>query len=169
MCIRFIMFIVTGAVFVMVAGCVGTSKMMENNINRRTISETNYSSQMIKREKKVVQYTFLDTINKENEIVLLDSDLSNSIQSDILGTTSTLSGPEFCVQVFASNRIESIREQKRILEKNTTEQIKIGYDAPYYKLYAGGYTTRQDAQITLMKLQRAGYQDAWIVDITNKP
>lgn len=166
---RFGIFIVIISVITILSNCTSSSNHLKKKMYyRRQIAK---EPSVIRRHqnKKNVHYTFLDTINKENEIVLLDGDLNNGIQSDILKDAGILSQLEFRVQVFASNRIESIREQKKELEKYTGEQIKIGYEAPYYKLYAGGYSNRQEAQVTLRKLKRAGYHDAWIVNMTKKP
>jgi len=151
-------------------GCLISSSVMQK---KSTDSETTVPEAPIKerRTSKKVTTTFLDTLNAENEIVLQDNDFdknSPSTNSESV-TGGSLQEQLFRVQVFASNNIENVREQKKELEKNTNEPIVIGYDAPYYKLYAGGYTKKQDAQVTLTKLKKTGYPDAWIVAVKDKP
>jgi hypothetical protein len=66
-----------------------------------------------------VQYTFLDTINRGNELVLTNEDFDKAGGQQVAQLTSDTQGDEtrYRVQVFASNKIETIREQKKLLEK----------------------------------------------------
>jgi hypothetical protein len=154
-----------------ISGCITSS----SSLKRKTVvqhSRQPITTAMVKEKRATSQinYTFLDTINRENELLLTDSDF----KKDIAQTQSVLSNnalPEslYRIQVFASNRIETVREQKKELEKNTDEPLFIDYDAPYYKLYAGGFSKRQEAQSTLLKLKRIGYTDAWIVSMKINP
>ena len=117
-------------------------------------------------------YTFLDTINRGNELALTIDDFEkNGEQKVAIVTSHKGSGVEarYRIQVFASNRIETIREKKKELEKQIKEEVVIGYEAPYYKLYAGSFQRRQDAKIMLPKLKKLGYLDAWIVSINITP
>lgn len=117
------------------------------------------------KNRPAIQYTFLDTLNQGNELQLTDE--PGDKQSDRVKnagmSTPTLSGTRYRVQLLASSRIETVREKKKEVEKNIREPVVIGYEAPYYKLYAGDFLKRQDAQALLPKLKRLGYQDAWVV------
>ena len=112
-----------------------------------------------------VHYTFLDTLNQGNELQLDDE--SGDIQAERMknagAAASAMSETRFRVQLLASSRIETVREKKKEVEKQIREPIVIGYEAPYYKLYAGDYLKRQEAQALLPKLKRMGFQDAWVV------
>ncbi len=110
-----------------------------------------------------IQYTFLDTINRGNELFLSDEDFDRSDRHNTIENSSAGEVTRYRIQVFASNRIETVREQKKKLEALIKEQVLIGYEAPYYKLYAGDCSKRQEAQVILAKLKKIGYLDAWIV------
>jgi len=150
-------------------GCLTSTKMLgsrKNSVPR----DTGITRQETRRAVKDVNYTFLDSLNENNEIVLRDTDLEKG-NTEQGGSSSVSAATEslFRVQVFASNSIETIRERKKELEKSTNALVQIGYEAPYYKLYAGGFTRRQDAQVMLAKLKKIGYLDAWIVTTKDQP
>ncbi|MBN1308399.1 MAG: SPOR domain-containing protein [Chitinispirillaceae bacterium] len=112
-----------------------------------------------------VAYTFLDTVNRGNELLLTDADFGRSGRNSVSDGTSgeSITATRYRIQVLASTRIEAARVQKKELEKKIAEQVVIGYEAPYYKLFAGSFLKRQEAQALLMKLKKIGFIDAWIV------
>ena len=121
-----------------------------------------------------INYTFLDTINQGKELTLSDEDFGKGDQEGVTGSGSASAVPavpetRYRVQVLASNRVETAREQKKELEKKISEPVVIGYEAPYYKLFAGSFPQRQDAQKTLLKLKKLGFTDAWIVSASVTP
>ena len=151
-------------------GCAVT---LHQKKTEETVSED--STEAFQEEDKnrpAVQYTFLDTLNQGNELHLNDESGDNK-QSDRVKTTGistpALSETRYRVQLLASSRIETVREKKKEVEKNIREPVVIGYEAPYYKLYAGEFLKRQDAQALLPKLKRLGYQDAWVVSTRVSP
>jgi hypothetical protein len=145
-------------------GCISPSPSIKK---RSIIQDSRIPITRQPEEKRIttrIVFTFLDTINYQNELRLTEDDF----EKDAKTTESALSEaalPEslYRIQVFASNRIETVRAQKKELEKSTEEPVIIGYEAPYYKLFAGGFNKKQDAQSILLKLKRIGYVDAWIV------
>lgn len=167
---RLLVLLITGGMVLFLNGCIMSSGVLQR---KTTASESNMSSGPSKerRTAKNVHSTFLDTLNVENEIVLGDNDFEKHSITAPKESGLDNSGAEslFRIQVFASNRIETVREQKKELEKYTSEQVLIGYDAPYYKLYTGGFARRQDAQSVLIKLKKSGYPDAWITTVKDKP
>ena len=118
-----------------------------------------------------LNYTFLDTINRGNELLLTEADFEKSNQTTESDGSSLQTPPEtrYRVQILASNRIEAAREQKKELEKKVKETLVIGYEAPYYKLYAGSFVKRRDAQVLLLKIKKLGFLDAWIVSTSVTP
>ena len=141
---------------------------------------TNYS--MSKRPqddgKMVLAYdnkphteTFLDTLNKGKEIVLLDgdfkpiiSDTSQVIQVKSEQTQSQTEIPNgFRIQCFASSQIERIRAEQKSLETKLNYPVYIIFASPYYKLHVGDFTTREEADNALAKIKELGYSDAWVV------
>ncbi len=131
-----------------------------------TTPEDSTGASLEENEKRpMVQYTFLDTLNKGNELQLADE--PGGKQFDRVKSTGVstpaLSETHYRVQLLASSRIETVREKKKEVEKKIREPVVIGYEAPYYKLFAGDFVKRQEAQALLPKLKRLGYQDAWVV------
>lgn len=159
---RIVFFIVVCFAFVLM-GCLSSQSGRAVKDEQEDISD---NRAMVDDDlPKTIQYTFLDTVNRGKELVLTDSDFSSETDLGTSGETGTDGVKEnrFRIQVFASNRIETIREQKKELEKKITERVDMGYDAPYYKLYTGSFVKRQDAQPLLKKLKALGYVDAWVV------
>ena len=147
------------------------SNCFNNVIKRKSSTLDDDSQQDVSiEEKKVpvpadVQYTFLDTINSGNEIALTDKDFGSDSEQKVTRISSSHTGVDtrYRVQVFASYRIEAVREQQKQLENKLKEELLIGYEAPYYKLFAGSYENRKEAEKLLPKLKKLGYFDAWIV------
>lgn len=155
-----------GIFFIMVfSGCFSsTSNFKKKTVIQNTRSVEPAETERPRKKAPIVRYTFLDTLNEGNELLLTDSDFETSAPADkSLLSSGALPESLYRIQVFASNKIETVREQKKELEKNTDESILIDYESPYYKLYAGGFVKRQEAQIALTKLKKIGYLDAWIV------
>lgn len=162
------LFVFISVAMLLHSGCALTSgKKKSISESEREESLTAVAEDSERPEK--IQYTFLDTINKGNELLLTDEDFDNSNQQQVSRAVSDVSGNEtrYRVQVFASNRIETIREQKKLLEKKISEPVAIGYEAPYYKLFAGNFSKRLDATGILPKLKKLGYPDAWVVSTSS--
>ena len=76
---------------------------------------------------------------------------------------------KYRIQLFASSQIEALREQKKVAEEKTNLPVFIAYEAPYYKLFAGDFIQKADAEGNLKKLKKIGYNDAWIVSSKGTP
>lgn len=109
--------------------------------------------------------TFIDTLNQGAEVALAEEDFGTVTQQS--PTTSAVSEGDmqehYRVQVFASNSIDAVRDIKKELETRTKAAVDIGYDAPYYKVFAGDFPNRTDAEQLLKILKKRGYADAWVV------
>jgi hypothetical protein len=153
-------------------GCTSTEKS-RTTVQPVITPETKSVAVEDTKKKPRVRSTFLDTINEGNELALSDNDFDRgsgqAVQSVPSTTSSVTTDIRYRVQVFASNRIETVREQKKELEKKVPDQVLIAYEAPYYKLYTGSFQKRQDAQLILLKLKKLGYNDAWIVSTSIVP
>jgi hypothetical protein len=158
---------------IFIPGCTITEKSRQKSSEQQEITAEPKSVVVDDNKKRSsAQYTFLDTINQGNEILLNDSDFGRNSQkslNDISTSSSVSAETKYRVQVFASNRIETVREQKKELEKKITDPVVIGYEAPYYKLFTGSFLKRQDAQLILIKVKKLGFVDAWIVSTTVVP
>jgi hypothetical protein len=72
--------------------------------------------------------------------------------------------PGFRVQVTFTDNME----QANTIRHNLTgvfadQQIYVVFEAPYYKVRVGDFTSRPDANVTLRVLFENGYKDSWIV------
>ncbi|MDO5576195.1 MAG: SPOR domain-containing protein [Fibrobacter sp.] len=122
-----------------------------------------------KPDPKDIQLTFLDTLNAGNNVYLEDAELSSV--TDQTFTESDISAPSaaavpnvhYRVQVFASSQIETIREQKKMLESKIKLPLFIAFDTPFYKLYVGDFDKRPKAEAILPNVKKLGFEDAWVV------
>jgi hypothetical protein len=113
-----------------------------------------------------VQQTFLDTLNRGNEIGLSSSDFGKEIHPTVIQTVEqSATGLEirYRIQMFASSSVESLREQKRMMERKVDLPFFLSYEAPFFKLFVGDFKSRVDAETYLSKIKKHGYTDAWIV------
>jgi hypothetical protein len=121
--------------------------------------------------QKKSNLTFIDTLNKGKEIVLSENDFTPppiaKTGNSVTTTVQSESVAHFRIQVFASSQPDKLKEDKKKLEKQTTVPIAIVFEAPHYKLYAGNFLKRNDADTLLVKIKKLGYQDAWVVSTKN--
>lgn len=111
-----------------------------------------------------VHLTFLDTLNRGNEIGLKISDSERaSMPVSNTAMNQNESVIRYKIQLFASSQIETVRDQKREMEEKIDLPLSISFEAPYYKLLAGNFTQRASAEDNLKKLKKLGYTDAWII------
>ncbi|NLG19356.1 MAG: SPOR domain-containing protein [Fibrobacter sp.] len=131
------------------------------------VNTTEESAPPVRAEiTKPAQLTFIDTLNQKREIRLSDADFKKNIKQP-LQTAGTSSSVKYRIQLFVSSRVETLREQKREAEVRTNLPMYISYEAPYYKLLAGDFDVRSDAENSLKKIKKIGYSDAWIVSSRN--
>jgi hypothetical protein len=72
--------------------------------------------------------------------------------------------PGFRVQIFASTSIDEATKQKEAAEGLFPDEwLYIVYDPPTYKVRAGNFITRFDADRFLKQSSQDGFRDAWIV------
>jgi len=116
-----------------------------------------------------VPETYLDTLNRGREISLPDKSFSPifsettaaSAQSGGAGATEVPNG--FRVQVIASSQIEKVRSEQKSLESRVSYPLYVIVTPPYYKLVAGDFVKRAEADAAVAKLKELGYPDAWVV------
>jgi hypothetical protein len=115
--------------------------------------------------KHRVEETYLDTLNRGQELSLIDSDIPPDMEegreTDAEKVKKTVDG--FRIQLMASTSVEKLRMKKKAIEKELKLKIYIEHDEPYYKVYAGDFTQRNRADKALVKVKESGYPDAWIV------
>jgi hypothetical protein len=77
-------------------------------------------------------------------------------------------GPEvvqgYRVQILASPRMEEVRAKKAEAEATFPDEwFYLSYDPPTYKLRAGNFPTRFEADRFMKQLVERGFRDSWIV------
>jgi hypothetical protein len=134
------------------------SKNVDNDTEKEKSDQSASDVQAAAPARGKVQLTYLDTINAGNEVELNQPEVSSMVQSQ-----GAIDSSRFRIQLFASSQIETLREQKRYFEGKIDLPLYISFETPYYKLLAGDFSRREDAETGLAKLKKLGYSDAWIV------
>lgn len=132
------------------------------------------------QENKPVM-TFLDTLNKGREVSLTDADFpAQSVPAPVPQAVVPDASPvvvptvpkqeagvvpsRFKVQILAGTQEQQVKNEKNNLAaKATGLPLSISFDAPYYKLFAGDFSQRSEAETWCVRLKDMGYKDAWIV------
>ncbi len=115
--------------------------------------------------------TYLDELNKGKELSI------NSYKVDRVRKQTpevSASGDKgesrsgFKIQLVASTSISSVRSAKKDAESKLSIPCFILFQSPYYKLAAGSFKTREEAEQKLEEIQGMGYPDAWIIKTSGK-
>jgi hypothetical protein len=112
--------------------------------------------------------TLIDTLNKGKEYALTESDFTPPPTKTGKNTVSAVqseSVTRYRVQVMAASQPDRLKEDKKKLEKQISAALSIVQEAAYYKLYAGEYNQKSDADTLLLKIKKLGYTDAWIATV----
>jgi hypothetical protein len=115
-----------------------------------------------------VDPTYLDTLNRGNEMALSDADVGGETAGHGTGEGAKEPGGEakvdgFRVQCFASSNIANARAEKRVLEAKLGLPVYMVFIEPYYKLHVGDFQDRAEAEKALGEIKGLGYDGAWIV------
>lgn len=129
--------------------------------------------------------TFLDTLNKGKEVSISAADFAPPPQSPSTkaaepgaDTAATEPAPQskkeagvvasrFRIQVLASTRQEQVAREKAVLASKLDIPVSIVFESPYYKLFAGDFAQRSEAENYLAQVKKSGYNDAWISRIAS--
>jgi hypothetical protein len=150
--------------FVFLLSC--TPAIVNRSIDNTIENDTDKPVPIIPETVPGVQQTFLDTLNRTNEIGLSSSDFGKEIQPTVVQTVEqSATGIEirYRIQIFASSSVETIREQKRMMERKVDLPFFLSYEAPFFKLFVGDFRSRNEAETYLSTVKKHGYPDAWIV------
>ena len=69
----------------------------------------------------------------------------------------------FQVQVISVDNLEEAETVRDTLLLQISDRVEVVFDAPNYKVRAGAFTDRQDAERLRKQLYRLGYIRSWIV------
>ncbi len=131
-----------------------------------TIAPFTPAPAVVSSEKQTL--TLLDTLNKGNEYALTESDFilqSTKTGKSTVSAVQSETVTRYRVQIMAASQPERLKEDKRKLEKQISAVLTIVQEAAYYKLYAGEFNQKSDADSLLQKIKKLGYTDAWIATI----
>jgi hypothetical protein len=112
--------------------------------------------------------TFIDTLNKGKEYALAESDFTPQTTKSGKSTVSAVqseTATRYRVQIMAASQPDKLKEDKKKLEKQISSVLSIVQEAAYYKLYAGEFNQKSDADTLLLKIKKLGYTDAWIATV----
>jgi hypothetical protein len=115
------------------------------------------TTQVYKEPETKAKFTYIDTLNDGQEISLVKSTAPKS---------SDVANSHYFIQILASSQIEAVRAKKKEMESNTKLNLNIVFESPFYKLYAGDFVKRTDAESELTRIKKLGVSDAWIVTIS---
>ncbi|HEX2956014.1 MAG TPA: SPOR domain-containing protein [Chitinispirillaceae bacterium] len=140
--------------------------VIDKNIDSTVEKDSDKPVPIVPETTPGVQQTFLDTLNQGNEIGLSFTDFGKEIRPTVIQTVEqSAAGLEvrYRIQMFASSSVETLREQKRMMETKVDLPFFLSYEPPFFKLFVGDFRSRVDAETYLSKIKKHGYPDAWIV------
>lgn len=78
-----------------------------------------------------------------------------------LNTLSDAKG--FRLQIYESSSVEEANKKILKFKKALTDSIYMSFEAPFYKVRYGNYSTREQAEIEKKNILSKGYKSVWIV------
>lgn len=110
--------------------------------------------------------TFLDTLNRGQEVAVSESDLPvlEVVPAVSFSSEKIVAGePRFRIQILATSQIDMARREKVTAEGLTKLPVFMASEQSLYKLYVGDFKTRAEAEAALPEIRKLGYKDAWVV------
>jgi hypothetical protein len=115
---------------------------------------------------KKYQPTFLDTLNKGKELVLTPEDFNRPAKTvtaradTFVKTTNSI----YQVQFFTTTKLKKAEKEKKDIEETLQVQVSIIEESSdNFKLRAGKFTKKEDAEKLKKQIKEIGHKDAWIV------
>ena len=130
------------------------------------------SGVLLAADNKPPSLTFLDTLNKGRELAITGADYP---PPPGVNSADTAAGKKeikreagvvpsrFRIQILASSHEYQVKQEKNRLAAKTKLPLIISFESPYYKLLAGDFVQRSEAENYLAQIKQLGYNDAWIV------
>ncbi|MBI5471179.1 MAG: SPOR domain-containing protein [Ignavibacteriae bacterium] len=144
------------SLLVMLWGC-GSSKETEKRTATTPSNEMeNFEAKFRPSDYDVDMKVFFSELRRATE--------QKSIPSEPTVTEAPIIIPGFRVQLISTTNIDEANAKKAEAEAAfPTEWFYIAYDPPSYKLRAGNFQNRADAESYAAVLSSNGFPDAWIV------
>ncbi len=133
-------------------------------------------------QTREVAPTYLDTLNRDNELHVSGSDFEKSPPADA-GAKPAKENPsaspakaprrtaigQFRIQCMASQSLDGVRKEKQQMEQELGLPLYIVYSPPFYRLHAGAFESRDEAEKHLGRVRKNGYPEAWVVKSDAEP
>jgi len=100
-----------------------------------------------------------DTVESEPAL----SETATGQNVELPGAVDTLNSQAFRIQIFTSKLYGEARRAMTVAEEIFDRPIFLDYEVPYFKVRAGNFARREDAEDYLQKVKAAGYPNAWVV------
>ena len=107
----------------------------------------------------------------------ISADASSTMQVSAPGAEKTMTDSRresgivpsrYKIQVVAATQQEMVKKEKLNCSGKINVPMTISFDAPYYKLFAGDFAQKSEAESLLAQIKNLGYNDAWIVRVAEK-
>jgi hypothetical protein len=114
--------------------------------------------------EKRIDLTFLDTLNRGKEAHLFDNNLNTLIEKKKeIPQGKKIIENGYRIQLAASSSEKSIQSEQESAEEELRIKTYVIFEKPYYKIFAGDFLTRKDAEKAISRIKKLGYPNAWIV------
>jgi hypothetical protein len=139
------------------AGCGGAKKAQQSEHASEASVLEEYEADFQPSDYDVDVATVFSELRKEKGKENLPTEIGPTVETPIFV-------PGYRVQLFATTDIDEANSQKAMAQAAfPNEWFTIEYDPPTYKLRAGNFLSRTDAEAFAQILQSSGYHDAWVV------
>lgn len=137
------------------AGCVGSKELEKPKPSGRTEMEE-YEKDFRPSDYDMDMKVFLSEMKKGKDVK------ANPVEPAVVEPPIIV--PGYRVQLFATSEIDDANRKKVEAESAFTDQwFYLVYDPPTYKLRAGNFLNRNDADSYARYFAENGFPDAWIV------
>ena len=126
------------------------------NQDKRTAGESKFNPLRFPGDDDVITADVpvaIDSQNDTGNVNLPPENVSNGKRAVLI----------FAVQVFASKSSAEARDFKLAKSSLFAEEMRVDYQAPYYRVIVGRSEGLDDAEILLKKVQDQGFPEAWLV------
>lgn len=139
------------------AGCGSTKKAQHSEASSEASALEEYEAEFQPSDYDVDVAAVFSELRKEKEKEPPPAEAGSTVEAPIFV-------PGYRVQLFATTDIDEANSQKAMAQAAfPNEWFYIEYDPPTYKLRAGNFLSRTDAEAFAQALQSSGYSDAWVV------
>ncbi len=139
------------------AACAGTKQ------SQRPREEPTFAEQIVKYEASFRPSDYDPDATRQSRDTMAQRAATDSVAPDTLASTEELT-QGFRVQLFSSMSIDEAKAKKTDVEEAFPgEWFYLEYDPPAYKVRAGNFLSRYEAEKFVKQLEEKGFPGAWTV------